>query len=72
MSELFHNISLSWGETLGKYTRNIILYLNQFHRYTEYVSDGDCKIKKHLDDANIYPGITIEKVECANHLGIFY
>lgn len=54
------------------YIRNIILYIKQFHRYTEYVSDGDCKIKKHLDDAEIYPGITIEKVECANHLGIYF
>ena len=38
-------------------------------RYTEYVSDGDAKVLKYLNERNIYdPGIEILKVECANHL----
>ena len=37
-------------------------------RYTDYVSDGDSKVFPHLSAANIYPGIDISKMECANHL----
>ena len=38
-------------------------------RYTSYVADGDSKILPELHEKDPYPGILIEKVECANHLG---
>ena len=37
-------------------------------RYTTIVSDGDNKVYPKLRDANIYPGLKLLKVECANHL----
>ena len=38
-------------------------------RYTTYIADGDCKILPKLHELDPYPGIIIDKVECANHLG---
>ena len=36
--------------------------------YSEYVSDGDSKVLKHLQSLNIYPGHKLGKFECGNHM----
>ena len=41
-------------------------------QYTTMVADGDNKVFNHIEKLNkdgvIYPGVIIEKFECANHL----
>ena len=41
-------------------------------QYTTMVADGDDKVFNHIEKLNkdgvIYPGVIIEKFECANHL----
>lgn len=38
-------------------------------RYTSFIGDGDSKVYSSLKDSNIYgPSITIEKLECVNHV----
>ena len=37
-------------------------------RYTQYVSDGDCKVVKALNDRMPYgEGVKLKKTSCANH-----
>lgn len=38
-------------------------------RYTTILSDGDASTFSHLSNMNVYPGITLEKQECVNHVG---
>ena len=56
-------------------THNAIILLKRSQqygfRYTTIIADGDVKVFNHIEKLNkegvIYPGVIIEKFECANH-----
>ena len=65
--ELFHGAS---GD-MEKYNALVLFGKSEEigFRYTNYISDGDCKVHGALLELKLYGDIVIKKGECANHLG---
>jgi hypothetical protein len=42
--------------------------LDHGFRYTTLIADGDCKTLAHINTADYYNGIQVEKIECINHV----
>ena len=63
------------GDAGAMETHNAIILLKRSQqygfRYTTIIADGDAKVYNNLSKLNkqglLYPGVTIEKFECANH-----